>query len=159
MVPYLKKQPYCTYMRKVHVVSVIVFLCFIGFDPWDVSQQGLADLLETEAEEQRKPFTARSRSHTTKPKIHSGLTNGVSDHGQTFLSSTGMPNSSLGVSCKGGVSDPWKDELRTLFPDVNISFGGRGKTNRVCFMSTEEAVSVNSLLLRTLQCNINSPLH
>ena len=85
---------------------MIVLLISSGFDPWDVSQQGLADLLETEAEEQRKPFTAKSHSHTIKSKIHSGLTNGVSEHGQTFLSTT---CSSLGVSGKGGVSDPWKD--------------------------------------------------
>lgn len=72
-----------------------------GFDPWDVSQQGLADLLETEAEEQRRP--------PSKP-----LTNGVGEH-----SFSALPNRTASKS-----HDPWQDEFRALFPDVNVSFGG-----------------------------------
>ncbi len=74
-----------------------------GFDPWDVSQQGLADLLETEAEEQRRP--------PSKP-----LTNGVREH-----SFSALPNR----TASKGHHDPWQDEFRALFPDVNVSFGGK----------------------------------
>ncbi len=81
-------------------VEILISSSLIGFDPWDVSQQGLADLLETEAEEQRRP-----------------LTNGTATTEKSF---SALPNRTANKS-----HDPWQDEFRAIFPDVNISFGGK----------------------------------
>ena len=98
--------------RQAHLLAMSLLP---GFDPWDVSQQGLADLLETEAEEQKRP-----QKSISKP---TPLTNGVGEHGQSaFMASSALPSRSSGVS-KG--RDPWQDEFKALFPDVNVSFGSK----------------------------------
>ena len=73
-----------------------------GFDPWDVSKQGLADLLETEA----------GMKHTATSPLSNGLT--------TPLDSIQSPSV--------------EDEFRSLFPNVNISFGRC--THTTCTKST-----------------------
>ena len=76
-----------------------------GFDPWDVSARGLADLLETE----QNP----SHSH--------GMVNGEERAKEGGVSST--PASSL-PTMDTTTNLSWQDELKTVFPNVNISFGG-----------------------------------
>ena len=124
----------------------------LGFDPWDVSQQGLADLLETEAEQQQqkqqnKPHplggaTLGGHHHLGNRK---GRLNGLNDsfmgHGMyknwdgfssppvtsTAPVPTTMSSGLMGV-CGGfsnaGGNESLQDEFRALFPNVNISFGG-----------------------------------
>ena len=80
-----------------------------GFDPWDESARGLAALLETEQQPSHSRLTASST--VNGPDRRGG---GMID---TLASSTGTFDSTTNLS--------WQDELKTVFPNVNISFGGR----------------------------------
>ena len=78
----------------------VCVLCITGFDPWDVSKRGLADLLEME----QKPATV-------------AMVNGVGGD-----KSKAIPTSTVSLETTSDLS--WQDELKTIFPNVNISFGG-----------------------------------
>ena len=66
-----------------------------GFDPWVVSKKGLADLL--------------GKEDTHFPAAYPQASNG----GIREEKGNGREDS----------PEPWQDELRSLFPSVNISFG------------------------------------
>ena len=77
-----------------------------GFDPWDVSQQGLADLMKSERDKQQ---------------YHSSLPNQPSSTTATSGTlSNGIGNGNLGSKCT-----PLQEEFKALFPNVNISFEGK----------------------------------
>ena len=86
--------------------KVSVLLSPVGFDPWDVSKQGLADLLETEGigREEGCPDTVNGG---TEEKAEEEEREGE------VVQTVPLDSSS------------WQDELRALFPTVNISFGGK----------------------------------
>ena len=86
-----------------------------GFDPWDVSNKGLADLLETE----EKDNPAVIPAHQPTPPYPSAATNGGTGDGREEPL---QPQ----VDPKSSSSPPtsWEEELRMLFPGVNISVGG-----------------------------------
>ena len=79
-----------------------------GFDPWDVSARGLADLLETE----QNP----SQSH--------GMVNGE-ERGRAVRREGGATTTPASLPTMDTTTNlSWQDELKTVFPNVNISFGG-----------------------------------
>ena len=92
------------------LLSLPLLLHLTGFDPWDVSTRGLAALLETE---QKPPHPHPSSSSSSS----SSAVNGVGQQrGRGGLSSAVTLDSSTNLS--------WQDELKSVFPNVNISFGG-----------------------------------
>ena len=90
------------YMRQGFAFSAVHSLT--GFDPWDVSARGLADLLETE----QNP----SHSHGMVNGEERGKEGGVTSNPASLPTMDATTNLS------------WQDELKTVFPNVNISFGG-----------------------------------
>lgn len=77
-----------------------------GFDPWDVSQQGLADLMKSER---------------AKQQYHSSLPNQPS-------SNTALPgalSNGIGNGNPGSKSSLLQEEFKALFPNVNVSFEGK----------------------------------
>lgn len=79
-------------------------VCFTGFDPWDVSARGLADLLETE----HQPTAS--------------LAGGGGGSGTVGGATGTIPAPTVTLDATTNLS--WQDELKTVFPNVNISFGG-----------------------------------
>ena len=99
------------YDRYMYVVVHIIDFNVLpppppGFDPWDVSQQGLADLLDQE-EEATPPHYRGVTGHSHKPRPFPASAGLISEHASSE-------------------SRSWKAEFRALFPNVNISFGGGG---------------------------------
>ena len=78
-----------------------------GFDPWDVSQQGLADLLKSEQHQnnQQQQYNPLSQSSIGLGSADGSLSNGVSN---------GEKKSTL-----------LQEEFKALFPNVNVSFEGK----------------------------------
>ena len=80
----------------------------IGFDPWDESNKGLADLLETEETTATMSSTIGREKRESKQQQEAG---GVtSNEGELPL-----PSSSTSLTS-------WQEEFRSVFPNVNISF-------------------------------------
>ena len=104
-----------------------------GFDPWDVSTRGLAALLETE---QKPP---RSQPSPSPSPVVNGVELGG---GRSGLSSAVTLDSSTNLS--------WQDELKTVFPNVNISFGG------LAALSLSPSLSLSLSLLLPLSCPADS---
>ena len=80
----------------------------IGFDPWDESNKGLADLLETEETTATMPSTIGREKRESKQQ----------QEAEAVTSSEGelpLPSSSTSVAS-------WQEEFRSVFPNVNISF-------------------------------------
>ena len=79
----------------------------IGFDPWDESSKGLADLLETEETTATMPSTIGREKQESKQQQEADVT---ANEGELPL-----PSSSTSVAS-------WQEEFRSVFPNVNISF-------------------------------------
>eukprot|EP00731_Ephydatia_muelleri_P025412 Em0017g495a len=100
----------------------------LGFDPWDVSNKGLADLLEAEASN-RNPVAdidEKQRLASVSYVTHGPTANGT--HGPSHRVNSRGHCCHLTEKEKGCEHAPasvsWQEEFRALFPNVNISFGG-----------------------------------
>ncbi len=138
----------------MHFGSVQLFFITLalypsGFDPWDVSQQGLADLMEEQNQSKLHPQPHPLRpahnypaDHTHNKRLTNGLTSAFmgQEAEKMYKHWHGVPQSTTGVNADvssrgmggavigGGGAEPddsLQDEFRALFPNVNISFGGR----------------------------------
>ena len=79
----------------------------IGFDPWDESNKGLADLLETEETTTSMPSSIGKEKRESKQQQEADAV--TSNEGELPLSSA----TSLAS---------WQEEFKSVFPNVNISF-------------------------------------
>jgi len=100
-----------------------------GFDPWDESNKGLADLLETEENASTMPRCIRkekrdSTQQQQRQQQQKNASNGMPEQAQgrekldveDTISREGeiLPSSATVAS--------WQEEFRSVFPNVNISF-------------------------------------
>ena len=79
----------------------------IGFDPWDESNKGLADLLETEETTTSMPSSIGKEKRESKQQQEADAV--TSNEGELPLSAA----TSLAS---------WQEEFKSVFPNVNISF-------------------------------------
>ncbi|XP_022342404.1 CCR4-NOT transcription complex subunit 4-like isoform X2 [Crassostrea virginica] len=101
----------------------------LGFDPWDESSKGLADLLEKENSTQSLQHQRTSFSQTNPQNLPPDL---VGSRMMNFLQPPPM-YSSLNTENQDSHKVPtqndvfstkdWQDGLRALLPNINISFG------------------------------------
>ena len=85
----------------------MVWSCVIGFDPWDESNKGLADLLETEETTTSMPSSIGKEKRESKQQQEADAV--TSNEGELPLSAA----TSLAS---------WQEEFKSVFPNVNISF-------------------------------------
>ena len=77
-----------------------------GFDPWDESNKGLADLLETEETTTSMPSSIGKEKRESKQQKQE-VDAVTSNEGELPLS-TSLAS--------------WQEEFKSVFPNVNISF-------------------------------------
>ena len=77
----------------------------VGFDPWDESNKGLADLLETEETTTSMPSSIGKEKRESKQQKEADTV--TSNEGELPLS-TSLAS--------------WQEEFKSVFPNVNISF-------------------------------------
>ena len=115
-------------------------LCWLaGFDPWDESNKGLADLLETEENASTMPrcIGKEKRDSTQqqqRQQQQKDASNGMPEQAQRrekldaedTISREGeiLPSSATVAS--------WQEEFRSVFPNVNISFSGEEMGGNCC---------------------------
>ncbi|KAL5491926.1 hypothetical protein EMCRGX_G017301 [Ephydatia muelleri] len=100
------------------------------FDPWDVSNKGLADLLEAEASNRHPVVDVDEKQRLASVSY---VTHGLTANGSHGPTANGNSKEHCRLSelvAKEKSCDPslslssWQEEFRALFPNVNISFGG-----------------------------------
>ena len=126
----------CTYTCTCYYLSLCSF--HSEFDPWDVSKQGLADLLQTEG-----------HSSTTANQHSTGF--GMTRNGLGGMETEGKGSATTkGAASSSTASNSWREELRALFPNVNISFGGerlRVWVHGLCSLYTCTVVTVCCIII------------
>ena len=85
--------------------SWMIWSCVTGFDPWDESNKGLADLLETEETTTSMPSSIGKEKRESKQQKEADTV--TSNEGELPLS-TSLAS--------------WQEEFKSVFPNVNISF-------------------------------------